>query len=191
MGLCFAIFLWKVLIIKGCLANAEQCLYSDKAFSAFYTTPPVRTLRVHKKLGSNTVRTADPNGQSFIPHDIMFSIQSWEKEEKVRGTVEKMAFCLTMSLLQMMESCFHGDGWMLACLWDSVNELLVLLYLCLWLLHYLLKCLYLRIKIFSFFFSSNSLSHPTRWDWESSCVGLIWWLGLNNDIHQKQSCFRL
>lgn len=96
-----------------------------------------------------------------------------------------------MSLLQIMESCFHGDGWMLACPWDSVNELFVLLYLCLWLLHYLLKCLYLRTQIFPFFFSSNSLSHPTRWDWESSCVGLIWWLGLNNDIYQKQSCFRL
>lgn len=181
-------------MIKGCLIVAGQYLYSDKAFSASYTTPPVRTLRVHKKLVSNTARTADPNRQNFIPHDIIFSIYSWEKEEKVGNDHPgMMVFFLPMSALEMMESCFPEDGWMLACSWDAVNEFLVLLYLCLWLLHCLLKCLYLSTKIFSFFFfcSSNSLPYPTSWDWESSCVGPSWWPGLNNDIYQKQSCFRL
>lgn len=41
-------------------------------------------------------------------------------------------------------------------------------------------------NIFFFFCSSNSLPYPIWWDWESSCVGLSWWLGLKNYIYQKQ-----
>lgn len=98
-----------MLIIKGCLAIAE--LYSDKAFSASYTTPPVRTLRVYKNLGSNTARTAEPKRQNFIPHDTIFSIYSWEKDEKGKGTLGIDGILSShLSPSQMIESCFPGDG---------------------------------------------------------------------------------
>lgn len=41
--------------------GAEQCLHQAKAFTAPHTTTPVSEMEVHKKLGGNTGRTADPN----------------------------------------------------------------------------------------------------------------------------------
>ncbi|KAK2518109.1 hypothetical protein Q9966_014424 [Columba livia] len=39
-----------------------QCLHRVKVFSASHSTPPVGSrLGVHKKLGGDTARTADPN----------------------------------------------------------------------------------------------------------------------------------
>jgi len=43
------------------LVVAEQCLHQVKDFLAFYSSPPARRLEVHKKLGGDTDRTADPN----------------------------------------------------------------------------------------------------------------------------------
>jgi len=50
-------------------------LHSAKAFSVSYPAPPGSRLGVQKKLGGDTVRTADPNqpkGYS-IPHNVMLS----------------------------------------------------------------------------------------------------------------------
>ena len=61
MGLCFGFVLETALIIQGGLVTAEQCLHRVKAFSASHTTPPASRLGVHKKLGGDTVGTADPS----------------------------------------------------------------------------------------------------------------------------------
>lgn len=104
-----------MLIIKGCLAIAEQCLYSDKAFSTSYVAPPVRTLSMYKKLGRNIARTADPKWQNFIPHDTIF-IYIWKNNEKVEGDSWKDGKLSShLSPLQMIESCFPGGGRMSAC----------------------------------------------------------------------------
>ena len=80
-----------------------------------------------------------------------------------------------------MEPCFSGDGWTPACWWEVVNEFLALLCLHMWLLLYLLNCLYLNPCVFSlllFWFSP-----PSHWGGEraSSCVVLRCRLGLNHD----------
>lgn len=38
-----------------------QCLHRVKAFFAPYSTPPVRRLGVHKELGGDSAKTAEPN----------------------------------------------------------------------------------------------------------------------------------
>ncbi|XP_051646947.1 uncharacterized protein LOC127472551 [Manacus candei] len=50
-----------VLITQGCVITAKQCLHRAKAFSAPHPTSAVSGLGVHKELGGDTARTADPS----------------------------------------------------------------------------------------------------------------------------------
>ena len=59
--LCFGFSLRRTLITQDVLVTAEQCLHKVRAFSAPHTTPPVSRLEVHKKLGGDMARTADPS----------------------------------------------------------------------------------------------------------------------------------
>lgn len=47
-------------------AVAEQCLHSAKTFCVS-CCPPAHRLRVPKKLGCHTARTADPDGPRGVP----------------------------------------------------------------------------------------------------------------------------
>jgi len=49
--MCFGYVMKTVLITHQCLAIAEQCLHSIKAFLVSHTAPPVSRLGVQKKLG--------------------------------------------------------------------------------------------------------------------------------------------
>jgi len=42
-------------------ATAEQCLHSVKVISVSHAAAPARRLGVHRGLGGDTARTADPN----------------------------------------------------------------------------------------------------------------------------------
>ena len=88
------------------LVIAEQYLHGVKAFSA-----PARRLGVHKKLGGDTARTADPNWPKACPapYHVVLSIKSWGKK-KEGGKFGVMPFCLPKSLLRVMEPCFPGNG---------------------------------------------------------------------------------
>jgi len=52
----------RVLLTQDVLVSAEQkCLHSVNTSSASHVSPPASRLGVHKNLGGNTARTADPN----------------------------------------------------------------------------------------------------------------------------------
>lgn len=55
MVLCFGVVTKIVLVRHGCFSC---CLHRVKAFSVPHTTPPVRRLEVHKKLGGDAAQTA-------------------------------------------------------------------------------------------------------------------------------------
>lgn len=60
------------------LLAAKHCLHRTKDFSASPAAVPVRSLRVHKKLGEDTARTG-PKGCP-TPCSIMLNSNSWGKE---------------------------------------------------------------------------------------------------------------
>lgn len=63
--------------------------------------------------------------------------------------------------LQVMESCFPGDGWIPTCTWKAVKEFFTLLCLCAQLFLYLWDCIYLKPRVFSVLISWFSPpSHP-------------------------------
>lgn len=64
---------------------------------------------------------------------------------------------------------------------DVVNKYLVTLCWHVWLLLYLLNCPYLKPWVFSHFYPSNSVPHPTGSEWMSICVEPSFHLGLSHD----------
>jgi len=153
---------------RDLVVTAEQCLYGVKAFSASHSTPLVSRLGLHKKLTGDTAGTDDPSwpkGYSMA-YDVMLTLKREGKKKEP---------------LWVVEPCFPGDGWTPACRGEAVNEFLIFLCLCEWLLFYLLICLFLSHG-FSHFYPSDSLPHPTRKEWVSGCLMLSCWLGLNHNI---------
>lgn len=61
---------------------ADQCLHRAKYFSASCVALPVTRLVVHKDLGGDGTRTADPEGPKGCPmlYGIMLSNKTWEKK---------------------------------------------------------------------------------------------------------------
>lgn len=82
-----------------------------------------------------------------------------------------------------MEPCCPGDGWTSVCQQEVVNEFLVLLCLCLWVLLNLLNQIYLSPWVFS-------LSQLSPWSHPDKRMGgrvrLSCLSGLNQQIHQQQ-----
>ena len=95
----------------GMFVTAEQCLHRAKAFSASHPTPPVSRQGVHKELGGDTARTADPNDQRDIPYH-MTSRSAYKAggRRRKRGDIQSDGVCLPKSPLCVMEPCFPGDG---------------------------------------------------------------------------------
>ena len=98
------------------------------------------------------------------------------REEGGRGFIRSDGFCLPKLLLRAMEPCFPGDGWTLPCWWEVVNQFLVWLCLCTWLLLYLLNCLYLKPQVFSLLpFKFCPPSHLGGSEWAAmQCLGAYW-----------------
>ena len=82
-------------------------------------------------------------------------------KKKEWGDVQSDGVCLPKSPLRVMEPCFPGDGCTPACRWEVGNEFLVLLCLHVWLLLYLLNCLYLNPRVFSLLLFR--FSPPSHW----------------------------
>lgn len=134
-----------------------------------FLTPPARGLGMHKKLGGDTVRTADPSwhkGYSRL-NTIMLGIQ--RSEQRRRGDIWSGVICLPKLPFCSMEPWFPGDGWAPPCPWKMVNELLVLLCLCVYLLLLWINCWYLSPWVLSPY-SSHSLP------FHSAGCGVIHWL---------------
>ena len=73
-----------VLIIQGCVWYCWAVLTQSQGLFCLSHHPPASRLRVHKKLGGDTARTAEPNwpkGYS-TPYDVMLSIYSWQKKKE-------------------------------------------------------------------------------------------------------------
>lgn len=68
--------------------QSSACTKTRTIFA--YAALPVRRLEVHKKLGVDTARTADPDWpkRCSIPYNIKVSDKSWSKEEGRRGCSE-------------------------------------------------------------------------------------------------------
>jgi len=66
------------------LVTAEQCLENGKAFSASRPTPPASRLGVHKKLGGDTARIADPTDRRDLSCHMMLCLarKAGGKEEE-------------------------------------------------------------------------------------------------------------
>lgn len=79
-----------------------------------------------------------------------------ELDEGQRKRFPSGSVCLPKSPPCVVESCFPAEPWTLACTWEVVNELLVLLCLHVQLLPSLLNWLHLNQEIFHFY-SSHSL----------------------------------
>lgn len=153
MVLCFGFTMRIMLITHWCSVVAEQCLHSVKDFSVSHAALPARRLGVHKKLGGDRTRTANPIWPKdyCIPYDIMLKNKKggtwqWEKDH-----------CSSMSGWTSV-----SRRWAITlCITCFVNSLLLLLYLPL-----LLNCL--STPEFYFFFFQ--FSPP------SDCGGVSEWL---------------
>ena len=105
---------------------AEQRVHSVKAFSASHTAPPASRLGVHKTLGGDTARTADPKGPKAYPilYDVCSAIklravvaarlarhwsaggeQLWVFASLVFFVVFGFVFLIKLSLSQPMSFC--------------------------------------------------------------------------------------
>lgn len=71
-----------------------------------------------------------------------------------------------------MEPWFPGDGWAPPSSWNEVNELLVLLSLCMCLLLSWINCCYLSPWSLSLYPSHSLPYHSEAMEWSSGCVGL-------------------
>lgn len=84
---------------------------------------------------------------------------------------------------RVMKPCLPAGGWTPACLWEVVNEFLILFGLHMWTFLYLLNCLDLSSWVFSITFLIF-YSIRLREEWVRGCVVLIpttimyscWWL---------------
>lgn len=61
MGLCFALVLKTVLITQGCFCYCWAVLTQSQSFSASHPTSAAGRLGIHRKLGGDAIRRADPN----------------------------------------------------------------------------------------------------------------------------------
>ena len=174
MRLCFEFVLKTMLITQGSFVAAEQCLHTVKAFSTPCTTPPASRLGVHKWLGGDTGRTADPNWPKGcpVPYDIMHSNKPWGK--KKGGTFGVMFFLSS----QVTAMC---GGALLS--WKWLNTRLLM-----WSSE--------QISYFTMLASTAfalpvklSLSQPTGVEWMSGWGGLSCWLGLSHNRAAPWWCF--
>lgn len=65
--LCFGFRMVTISITQQCLVVLEQCLHRAKAFLASRAALPARRLRMHKELGRETTRTAEPTWVKGCP----------------------------------------------------------------------------------------------------------------------------
>ena len=87
--LCFSFVTKAVLTAHQCFSYCRTVLAHIKNFSVSHSAPPASRLRVGKRLGRDTARTADPNQPKrySIPHNIMLSNNTWgwEGEESFQS----------------------------------------------------------------------------------------------------------
>lgn len=86
-----------------------EFMHSDKAFLAPHTMPPARRLGVHKELGGNTARRADPHRIKGMFHTIWYHTQHKKLRMKEKGRTQSDDACLPNTLLCVIEPC-SGAG---------------------------------------------------------------------------------
>lgn len=124
-------------------------------------------------------RTADPSDQGDSA--VWFCAQHIKLWEEGGGReYQEWHFCLPKTSL-CVETWFSWRWLSIFLHMEVVNKYLVSLCSHVWLLLFLLNCPYLKPWVFSHFYPSNSVPHPTGSEWMSICVELSFHLGLNLD----------
>ena len=95
MRICFGFVLKTVLIMQRCFRYHWAVLTQSQGLFCFsHHTPPASRLGVHKKLGGDTARTADPTDQREIPCHMMSCSAYKAKGRRRKGDIKSDGTCL-------------------------------------------------------------------------------------------------
>lgn len=170
-----AVFLWffagSSVSNSGTFSLLLSGDYTESRPSLPLTIPPA------SGLGGDRAGTADPHWSKG------HSIPAYKaRGRRTKGRTFRVLVFVFPSQCYMCQSCFPGDCWTCACSWEVANEFLIC-FGCAW------SFCFISIPRLSPF--PSFLLHPTREEWESGCMGLSCWLGLNHVMQEPGWAFNI